>query len=177
MCDGCLLQDWGSAFPREAEMEMGKDWFTHRLWAGTVTQSRGPRQGCPPAAQLSSERWQGRTREHTACISFSCCTRRTSPRRGSCAESSSSFCPSQSMISWRGTCSFPLWSEKASSRALAGEQGEQDGDQTDKRGTGSPGRGGTALQHPQNPISDWKHTSARAVHDPQPAQMPYCQVG
>lgn len=94
-----------------------------------VTRGRGPKQGCPPRAHPQEE---GRQQERTACVSFSCCTSRTSPRRGSWADSSSSFCPSQSMISWRGTCSFPLWSEKASSRALAGEQGQSDR-QTDRQ--------------------------------------------
>lgn len=109
---------------------------------------------------------RGGVRARTACVSFSCCTRTTSPRRGSCAESSSSFCPNQSMISWRGTCSFPLWSEKASSRALAGEQGQQDSGQMDRKGAGSLGRHSTAA----GVISG--HTQphqglAWAVHDPQ----------
>lgn len=78
------------------------------------------------------------TRGRTACVSFSCCTRSTSPRRGSCADSSSSFWPSQSMISWRGTCSFPLWSENASRRAL-----EESSDSV-----GSPGQGSGPTEPP-----------------------------
>lgn len=41
-------------------MEMGKGWCTHRLGTCAVTQGGGPRQGCPPAAHLSSDQWQGR---------------------------------------------------------------------------------------------------------------------
>lgn len=41
-------------------MQVGKDWCTHRLWAWAVTRGSGPRQGCPPAVHLSSERLQER---------------------------------------------------------------------------------------------------------------------
>lgn len=126
-----------------------------------VTQRGVPGKAAHLQLTLAVNGSRGGVREHTICVSFSCCTRRTSPCRGSCAESSSSFCPSQSMISWRGICSFPLWSEKASSRALAGEQGQQEGGQTDRRRAGFPRekRHSTAVGvvipgHPQDLISD-----------------------
>lgn len=177
MCHGYLLRDWGSAFPWEAEMETGKDWCTHRLRAWAAVPGRAAHL----QLILAVNSGRGGAREHTACVSFSCCTRRTSPRRGSCAESSSSFCPSQSMISWRGTCSFPLWSEKASSRALAGERGQQDSGQERSRfpreGRHSTVAGVVTPGHPQDPTSNWQHASAQAVHDPQPAQTLHHQVG
>lgn len=108
-----------------------------------VTQGEVPGRAAHLQLTLAVNGSRGGVREHTTCVSFSCCTRRTSPCRGSCAESSSSFCPSQSMISWRGTCSFPLWSEKASSRALAGEQGQQDSGQTDRERSRFPQGGET----------------------------------
>lgn len=47
-----------------------------------------------------------------------CWTAPTSPPMGSCSDSSSSLAVSHSMISCRESCSFPLLSEKASSRTL-----------------------------------------------------------
>lgn len=47
-----------------------------------------------------------------------CWTAPTSPPIGSCSDSSSSLAVSHSMISCRESCSFPLLSEKASSRTL-----------------------------------------------------------
>lgn len=51
-----------------------------------------------------------------------CCTAPTSPPMGSCSDSSSSLAVSHSMISWRDSWSFPLLSEKASSRTLPTQQ-------------------------------------------------------
>lgn len=54
-----------------------------------------------------------------------CCTAPTSPPMGSCSDSSSSLAVSHSMISCRESCSFPLLSEKASSRTLLEREREQ----------------------------------------------------
>lgn len=123
-----------------------------------------PGSGC--AGEDEGQRGAG---ERTACVSFSCCTSRTSPRRGSCADSSSSFCPSQSMISCRGTCSFPLWSEKASSRALPQERGQHGGAQGEPgepavipdAGREEPGRG-SATNTPKLAASSTDGAALRA---------------
>lgn len=51
-----------------------------------------------------------------------CCTAPTSPPMGSCSDISSSLAVSHSMISCRDSWSFPLLSEKASSRTLPTQQ-------------------------------------------------------
>lgn len=170
-CLGYLLWDWCCACPREAEM--GQGWCTHRLGTCAVTQGGGPRQGCPPAAHLSSDWWQGRhKRTYRMCFLFLLHQEDIAPQ-GQLRRELLILLPEPVYDLLEGHLQLPTVIRKGlqpSPGRRARTAGRRSGGQEKSRLSGEGRHSTTAGVMTLPPPSDRQHASARAVCDPQPAQ-------